>query len=96
MPVVQELREGALGYLRSLAAEFRESGLTVDYEAPEGEPATVIVRRASELGAGLIAMTTIGRSGIARVIFGGIADKILKTSPCPILLVRTSEEGQST
>jgi nucleotide-binding universal stress UspA family protein len=94
-PVLAQLREDALGYLSSLATSLGESGMTVDYEAPEGEPAPVIVQRATELGADLIAMTTIGRSGIERVIFGSVADKILKTSACPILLVRASEEAGS-
>jgi len=95
VPVLNELREDAVGYLSSLANSLGDSGLTVDYEVPEGEPASVIVQRATELGVDVIAMTTIGRSGIARLIFGSVADKILKTAPCPILLVRASEDGQS-
>jgi nucleotide-binding universal stress UspA family protein len=95
VPVLKQLREDALGYLGSVASSIGETGLTVDYEAPEGEPAPMIVQRATELGVDLIAMTTIGRTGIARVIFGSVADKILKTAPCPILLVRVGEDGQS-
>jgi nucleotide-binding universal stress UspA family protein len=48
----------------------------------------VIVQRARELGVDLIAMTTSGRGGLERTLFGSVADKVLRTADCPILLVR--------
>jgi nucleotide-binding universal stress UspA family protein len=96
VPVLKQLREDALGYLSPIATSLGDSGLTVDFEAPEGEPAPIIVQRATELDVDLIAMTTIGRTGIEKVIFVSVADKILKTAPCPILLVRVGEDNQTT
>ncbi len=91
-PVIEALHEEAIEYLNGVATRLREAGLTVDFEAPEGEPATVIVRRTHDLGANLIALTSIGRTGISRVIFGSVADKVLKTAQTPILLVRADEQ----
>lgn len=92
-PVIDALHQDALDYLGGVAERLRDAGLTVEYEAPMGEPATTIVGRADELGADLIAMTTIGRTGIERVIFGSVADKVLKTASVPILLIRTGDQS---
>jgi nucleotide-binding universal stress UspA family protein len=37
-------------------------------------------------------MTTHGRGGLGRVVFGSTADSVLRHAPCPVLLVRVSEE----
>jgi nucleotide-binding universal stress UspA family protein len=51
----------------------------------------VIIRRARELDASVIAMTTHGSGRLARLIFGSTADAVLRHAPCPILLVRVGE-----
>ena len=92
-PMMDALHQDALDYLSGVAGRVQDAGLTVEYEAPVGEPATTIVDRADEVGADLSAMTTIGRTGIGRVIFGSVADKVLKTASVPILLVRTGDQA---
>jgi nucleotide-binding universal stress UspA family protein len=87
-PVWDELRRQAVEYLENTAAHLRQKGIDVTYESPAGSPAQVIVQRARELGADLIAMTTSGRGGLERTLFGSVADKVLRTADCPILLVR--------
>ena len=67
--------------------------LTVNTEHPEGPAADEIVKRATELGVSLILMTTHGRSGLGRVVFGSTADSVLRHAPCPVLLVRVTDEG---
>ena len=49
------------------------------------------MRRAREFGAGLIAMTTHGRGGLGRLMFGSVADAVLRHAPCPVLLVGVRE-----
>jgi nucleotide-binding universal stress UspA family protein len=51
----------------------------------------VIVERARELGISLILMTTHGRSGLGRLVFGSIADSVLRHAACPVLLVRITD-----
>jgi nucleotide-binding universal stress UspA family protein len=54
----------------------------------------VIVERAEALGVSLILMTTHGRSGLGRAIFGSTADSVLRHAHCPVLLVRTPHETE--
>src|SRR5207248_2287982 len=75
-PIVEIDHEAAQDYLNAIAARLRGDGMTVDLETPEGPAATEIVERAKALGASLILMTTHGRSGLGRVIFGSVADSV--------------------
>ena len=53
-----------------------------------GRPAEAIARAAEVEGASLVACGTHGRSGIARALFGSVAEKIVRIAPCPVLTVR--------
>jgi universal stress protein A len=53
-----------------------------------GQPADVIVEVARKLPADLIVMVTHGRRGLARLVEGSIAEKVLRNAPCPVLAVR--------
>jgi nucleotide-binding universal stress UspA family protein len=52
------------------------------------------VRVAEEVGAGLIAMATHGRSGVDRWVMGSVADGVVRRSSLPCLLVRPAEAGR--
>jgi nucleotide-binding universal stress UspA family protein len=53
-----------------------------------GEPAEAIVNYARANPVDLIVMSTHGRSGLARLVYGSVAEKVLHLAPCPVLLVR--------
>jgi nucleotide-binding universal stress UspA family protein len=53
-----------------------------------GPPADVIVNVAQRLPADLIVMVTHGRRGLARLVEGSIAEKVLRRTPCPVLAER--------
>jgi len=53
-----------------------------------GQPADVIVNVAQRLPADLIVMVTHGRRGLARLVEGSIAEKVLRHTPCPVLAAR--------
>ncbi len=53
---------------------------------PSGEPARRIAEYAKQFEEPLIAMTTHGRTGIRKTVLGSVADDLLRTAPCPILL----------
>src|SRR5262249_20777722 len=53
-----------------------------------GNPADAIVRAAQERGADLIVMGTHGRTGLQHVLLGSVAEKVVRTAPCPVLTVR--------
>jgi nucleotide-binding universal stress UspA family protein len=52
-----------------------------------GDPATEILREAHRAGAGLVALSTHGRSGLGRWLYGSVADAVLRRADLPVLLV---------
>jgi nucleotide-binding universal stress UspA family protein len=94
--ITEAEQRDAAGYLRGVAARLRARGLTVEVNEPEGRIAEAILARARDLRADLIAMTTHGRGGLGRALFGSIADEVLRHAPCPVLLVRVSEPDDRT
>jgi nucleotide-binding universal stress UspA family protein len=93
-PIVDADTSSAEDYLNSVAARLRNLNVRVTVESPPGPANTVIVERAATLGVSLILMTTHGRSGIGRMVFGSTADSVLRHAPCPVLLVRITDEEQ--
>ena len=90
LPILQAAHEEADGYLHTVAESFCAEGIKVTVEHPEGVPEQVIVERAQKLRAEAIAMTTHGRTGLAKVIFGSVAEDVLRHARCPVLLVRVT------
>lgn len=85
---VRRIRE-AEGYLNGVAAGLRESGIRrVKTCVWYGPPATTIVEAAEAEEASLIVMTSRGQSGHHRMIFGSVAESVLRGTRTPILLVR--------
>jgi nucleotide-binding universal stress UspA family protein len=64
----------ALEYLAPLAGELWRRGIRVRTEVRRGEPVDEIVDCARAVGADLIAMTTHGRTGLGRWLFGSVAE----------------------
>lgn len=91
-PIIEAERQEANAYLRALAERLRGAGLAVQAESAEGPADEVILQRAAELPAALVAMTTHGRGGFGRLVFGSVADAVLRHAPCPVLLVRVSDD----
>src|SRR5438034_562875 len=86
--ILEAEHSGTTRYLARIVTRLQGKGLTVAIDTPEGDPAEKIVERAEALGASLILMTTHGRSGLRRLVFGSTAEKVLRHSKCPVLLVR--------
>jgi nucleotide-binding universal stress UspA family protein len=60
----------------------------IDYHVVEGaSPHKEIAAQASRLAADLVVIGTHGRSGIDRMLLGSVAEKVLRTSPVPVLTV---------
>lgn len=53
-----------------------------------GQPAEVIAKLAGELGCDLIVMGSHGRSGVAGLVMGSVATRVLQLANCPVLLVK--------
>jgi nucleotide-binding universal stress UspA family protein len=85
---VKAMHEAGQKYLDKIDDRLSARGLDVKVRIVSGDPAARIIEVAREEKADLIAMSTHGRSGIARWVLGSVADKILHESRIPMWLVR--------
>jgi nucleotide-binding universal stress UspA family protein len=90
--LVQRLEQQAAGsQLNSVAERLRAKGYPVQEGMPTGQAAHEILESARAAVVDLIAMTTHGTGGLGRLLFGSVADEVLRHAPCPVLLVRVDE-----
>lgn len=64
------------------------TGRTVIQAVVEGSPKVEIIRYARKQEIDLIVLSTYGRTGLAHVIIGSVAESVVRTAPCPVLTVR--------
>jgi nucleotide-binding universal stress UspA family protein len=81
----------AVEYLAALAVELRNKGIRVETFVRRGIASDEILAAARETAADLIAMTTHGRSGLGRLLFGSVAEEVLRRSDIPVFLMRCTE-----
>ncbi len=83
----------ALGkeYLEKIASRLQVSGIQTELVLRQGNAAETIIDFADETRADIVAMSTHGRSGIGRFVFGSVAEKVLHGGNGPLLLVRASK-----
>lgn len=95
--LTEDARDEAFRYLEEVARRLRESSegaLEVDHEAVADEqPADGILDRIRD-GVDLVALATHGRGGFARAVLGSVADRVLRGSPVPVLIVRARLEEE--
>ena len=86
---VKAMEDAGENYLKTVAKRLGSKNTKVMYEVLTGDPADKIVEYAADKGGSMIAMSTHGRTGIARWVLGSVADKVLHGAGIPILLVRS-------
>jgi nucleotide-binding universal stress UspA family protein len=84
-------------YLENIARQLQEEGLVIHTKVIEGNhPASQILWHADYDSLLLMtAMTTHGRSGVLRWLFGNVAAEVVQNTPRPLLLLRPDESGSS-
>jgi nucleotide-binding universal stress UspA family protein len=85
-------RKWATATLEERAAAIREHGLATRFVLKAGVPHEEIVKTAAEEGADLIVLGTHGRGGVERFFIGSVADRVIRTAPCPVVTVREAKE----
>lgn len=88
---VEAETRSAREYLDSVSRRLQERGIRARTYVAEGDAAPAILEHASESDVSLITMSTHGRSGLGRAVFGSVADEVLRNSRLPVLLVRPQE-----
>lgn len=82
----KERESGARHLMDKLLREIGPAGATDEIAA--GPVARVITDTAADWGAGLIVMGTHGRTGLAHVLVGSVAEQVMRMAGCPVLTVR--------
>jgi nucleotide-binding universal stress UspA family protein len=92
---MERIRPLAENYLAGVADQLREEDIEVETKVVKGKAVAQIVEEAEQEKVGLVAMSTHGRSGLARLVMGSQIDRILHACEQPVLLVRPREEDTS-
>lgn len=82
--VVREAEE----YLESLRERFKAKGFDADTHVRYGNDVEEILDHAARKDIDMIAMSTHGRRGVKRLLFGSVAEKVLRHTPKPVFLIR--------
>ncbi|MCB8945606.1 MAG: universal stress protein [Ardenticatenaceae bacterium] len=80
-------------YLKMMQRNLRQQNYMVETYVREGEPvAELILDVAQEGGVDTIVMSTHGRGGVSRWVFGSVADRVLRHADIPVVLIRAKED----
>jgi nucleotide-binding universal stress UspA family protein len=66
-----------------------DPAIAVEHRLEAGDPAPGILQVAGEVGCDLIVLGTHGRAGVARLLMGSVAEKVVRGASCPVLTVKT-------
>lgn len=88
MPVAEAALAAAREYVTGIQGRFVDEGAQAKAVARVGSPAAVILDVVEEEKATMVAMATHGRTGLKRLLFGSVAEQVLRKSPVPVLAVR--------
>ncbi len=92
---IEELLKGRESEDRKRLNEFispeKKEGIKTEAIHRVGTPFLEIIKVAKEKEADLIVMATHGRSGLSHILFGSVAEKVVRKSTCPVLSIRPPE-----
>ena len=90
--ISDQLEDSAERELPKLAECEECAGLEIEELIVHGEAAAEIVRVAKERQIDLIVVSSHGRKGLGRILFGSTAEAVVRHAPCPVLVVKPSPE----
>ncbi len=92
---IEELLKGRESEDRKQLDEFippeKKEGIETEAIHRVGTPFLEIIKVAKEKEVDLIVMATHGRSGLSHILFGSVAEKVVRKSTCPVLSIRPPE-----
>lgn len=94
--ISDQLEDSAARELPKISQREEFAGLSVEDVIVHGDAASEIVRVAKERKVDLIVISSHGRTGLGRILFGSTAEHVVRHAPCPVLVVkpRQEESGQ--
>jgi len=92
--LIRELEEDAAHRLAELKRGTSATAVPIDTRVATGSPARSIVAVARSEQCGLIVMGTHGRTGWPHLLVGSVAERVMRTAPCPVLAMRPAKIAQ--
>jgi nucleotide-binding universal stress UspA family protein len=89
--IAEEMTDRGRELVDAVARQARDRGVTVETAVFEGDPAAQIVEFVSAAGVDVVVMPTHGRPELAKTIVGSVTDKVIRSSPVPVIVVRLNE-----
>jgi nucleotide-binding universal stress UspA family protein len=89
IPMIPFPPDDPMPYLATVVERARSEGIVARAVGLEGRACSQILRHVEESGAGLLCMSTHGRTGLTRALLGSIAEEMLRKAPCPVFLRRS-------
>ncbi len=88
---LEEAKAEAAAYLQTEASALAAHQVATDIAVIEGnDVAQSVVAYAKAHGVDVIVMSTHGRGGLSRLVFGSAAEEVVRHAPCPVLVIRPS------
>ena len=91
--ISEQLEDSAERELPKIAGCDECAGLEVEEVIVHGDAASEIVRVAQERQVDLIVISSHGRTGLGRILFGSTAESVVRHAPCPVLVVKPPQES---
>lgn len=85
--ILNDMMTGSKEYAEKIASHLRLSGFRVKTIVESGDPPVKILNKAEALNVDAIVMSTHGRSGFSKWLFGSVTQKVLSAMPCPVIVV---------
>lgn len=89
--LTSRILEGAQAGLDRALARHKGEGVPMRALVRQGDAWRSVLDTAQEVSAGLVVMGTHGRKGLPRALIGSVAEKVVRTSPVPVLTVHAGE-----
>ena len=87
-----DLERQASAALAQVLPEAQEATIEVTRAVAIGSPSQKIVETAEAEHVDLIVMATHGRTGLSHLLIGSVAERVVRTAPCPVLTIRPPAE----
>ena len=89
----QAQMEMAREYVGGIRKRLLADGVEAEWDVCQGDIAEELLRYGEQQDCDLIVMSTHGRSGLGRWVYGSIADRLLRHAQVPVLLIRAGERA---
>jgi nucleotide-binding universal stress UspA family protein len=92
-PLLDRLSKAATHELEGLLIGLQDRGISSEFLVVRGYPERTITALAEDKGADVIVMGTRGRTGLAHIALGSIAERVVQTAKCPVITTRAEKNA---